>query len=261
MSTSLDLEAAGISTDHQGSVVYGYPVHSPATSTPGYLLWTRTSSTSSSSSLVNPAAPPPPRNNLRKLFLPLIFLASGIGIIAVIVWYAAVQELNTDWIPEFEVNSISFSPLISTDTRKSTANWTIGVSAKNTNRHTRVILDEFQVSVYYKAEKLSSARVSTLFLGPKNRTTVVASLQRKEKKLTAAEIDEDRIRNGNVKFDVVLQLKMTYLFHFRAIVGGRKKVENMELLCSDVKVGFSSSEKGEMIGDSYWCNSDLAVDN
>lgn len=185
----------------------------------------------------------------------------GFLLSAVIVWCAVGEAINTHNYPKFEIDSVSLSPLAINET--SAGNWTVGVLVRNTNRYTRMAYDDFQVSVYYKEEQLSMATVSPLYLGPKEQTSVVASLQGhsfRKRNSAAAEIEEDRSMDRVVNFDVVLQVKMTYLFRFPAI-RGTKKVLRMELICLDVQVGFPSPNATDhasmMIGGPYRCYSPL----
>lgn len=258
MRNSSDLESSG---GAQKDVVYGYPVR-PVASYTDYLLWTRTSSSSSSISSSDVAAgASTPDNHRAKSFryynTALFSIIIGF-LLAAIVWCAIGEAINTHNYPKFEIDSISYSPLRINETW--TGNWTVGVLVRNTNRYTRMEYEDFQVSVYYKEEQLSTATVSPLYLGPKMQKPVVASLRghslQKKKNSAAAEIERDRSTDGLVNFDVVLQVKMTYLFRFPAIKG-TAKVLRMELICLDVQVGFPSpnvTEHGSMmIGGPFRC--------
>ncbi|KAL3512056.1 hypothetical protein ACH5RR_024773 [Cinchona calisaya] len=183
----------------------------------------------------------------------------GIAIILLVIygfWGIIDSTIYSQNQPDFKIESILLDTT-NISTSQISTNWTIGISVRNTNKHTHMIYDGFEVNLLYEGiQNLCTAKVGNFNQGPKNTTTVVAQSGSCKKSLMA-DVDEigavihgrdypvDSIPDiiahdlrGIAHFDVRLQARYRYL---------NMSVTNLELQPKNQKGDTSSNlnQKGD----------------
>ncbi|KAL3512055.1 hypothetical protein ACH5RR_024772 [Cinchona calisaya] len=177
----------------------------------------------------------------------------GTAIILLVIygfWGVIDSTIYTQNQPDFKIESILLDTTNISKSQIST-NWTIGISVRNTNKHTHMIYDGFEVNLLYEGiQNLCIAKVGNFNQGSKNTTTVVAQSGSCKKSLMA-DVDEigtvihsreypvDSIPDiiahdlcGITHFDVRLQVRYRYV---DPIYPGKNWVHS-KVLCEDVKI-------------------------
>lgn len=179
------------------------------------------------------------------LWLSIIFLGLLVILALVLLMNNEVQK------PLFEVDSIVVSPIHISSNNQITANWTIGLMVKNSNKQKSVVYEKFDVLVFYNStEYLCNTTVESFRQGPNQENALILEPKAWFQGLgnsVGRAIADDR-KDGFIKFD--LKFKVDTRFS-----GAGKKRVIADVRCWKLKVGFSSdAANGTMVGGSQKCS-------
>ncbi|XP_015953215.1 uncharacterized protein LOC107477673 [Arachis duranensis] len=185
---------------------------------------------------------------IRKLILALVLVFVLLMVIFSIVWFVMdIQE------PNFQVTSFSVSNF-SVSTTQLRGKYQVELAISNPNKKIEVMLDHFNVLVYYGQVGLSVAAMKPVYLEKlANKTVVVSLVVRDSPRFVRKEVPENMVKEWNkgvVNFDV----RMVVTARFEAgILPSKEKF--LDVFCGDLDVGFfSPKDSGKLLGIGKHCH-------
>ncbi|MED6120185.1 hypothetical protein PIB30_018584 [Stylosanthes scabra] len=185
---------------------------------------------------------------VRKLILTLVLMFVLLMVIFTIVWFVLdIQE------PTFQVTSFSVSNF-SVSATHLRGKYQVELTIANPNKKIQVMLDHFNLLVYYGQVGLSAAALKPVYLEKlANKTVSVYLVVSDSPKFVHKEVPESMVKEWNkgvVNFDV----RMVVRARFEAgILPSKEKF--LDVYCGDLDVGFfSPKDSGKLLGIGKHCH-------
>lgn len=145
-------------------------------------------------------------------------------------------------VTNFNISSASFL----------SANFDVGITARNPNGKLTLKYDDIVASVYFRSYSLSETTLPPFTLPKKNETSMKAGLAAVRTYVggdAANGINGERSGNGNVAFN----LRMVMSVRFKAGAWKTRR-RYLKVFCGDLSVGVSSnSSNGTLLGGAKQC--------
>lgn len=183
----------------------------------------------------------------------------GLTLTLVSIFVILMAIIRIAWLvmhqhePSFHVMSLSVSNFAVSDSHLR-GKYEVGLTIKNPNKKIQVMLDRFQVLVFYGEVGISVAAVQPVYLEKMaNKSVKVELVVRDSTKLVHKVVSEDLVKEWN-KGVVNFNLKMVVRARFEAGVWpAREKL--LDVYCGDLDVGFiSPKDNGKLLGIGKDCN-------
>ncbi|CAI9785840.1 unnamed protein product [Fraxinus pennsylvanica] len=171
---------------------------------------------------------------LRRIFAFIIGLVVVFGTITFIVWIVLRPQL-----PEFRVDSFSFSNFTITNGSLVSFTSEARLTARNPNKKMTVDYDDIGAVIFYKSQTLSDTTVPPFFQDTKNETSLKANFAAAGSfvdKWAVDEINNERDENANVEFN----LRMLSRVRLEAKAWTTRN-RLLKVFCGDLVVGFPSN--------------------
>ncbi|CAA2975585.1 YLS9-like [Olea europaea subsp. europaea] len=171
---------------------------------------------------------------VRRIFAFIVGLVIISGTIAFIAWIVLRPQL-----PEFRVDSFSFSNFIITNDSLVSFTSEARLTARNPNKKMTVDYDHIVAMILYKSETLSDTTVPPFFQDTKNETSLKANFAAAGSFVDKSVVDginNERDNNGNVGF----RLRMFSTVRLEAKAWPTRK-RSLKVFCEDLAVAFPSN--------------------
>ncbi|KAL3530331.1 hypothetical protein ACH5RR_009653 [Cinchona calisaya] len=187
---------------------------------------------------------------LRRLFGILIACVIIIGTILFIIWLVLRPRL-----PAFRVDSFSVTNFNISSSTLLSANFDVGITARNPNTKITLAYDVIEAGVYFRGYSLSETTLPPFTQSKKNETSFRADFAAVRAYVNGDAVNgiNGQSKNGNVVFN----LRMVMTVRFKAGVW-RDRRRVLRVVCGDLSVGVSSnSTNGTLLGGARQCRSGL----